>query len=68
MILIWHKMTIFKQVSWLILLALNCQAMPQYDYPAYDEYGDIIEPLEGPPVGTCNLPSDLGGTGKVEIF
>ena len=58
-------MIIFKQCSWLILLALNCQAMPQYDYPAYDEYGDIIEPLEGPPVGTCNLPSDLGGTGNV---
>ena len=58
----------FTPFSLLILLALNCQAMPQYDYPAYDEYGDIIEPFERPPVGTCNLPSDLGGTGKVEIF
>ena len=38
--------------------------MPQYDYPAYDEYGDIIQPFESPPVGTCNLPADLGGTGK----
>ena len=60
-------MTIFKQFSWLILLALNCQAMPQYDYPAYpayDEYGDIIQPYEGPPVGTCQLPTDLGGSGK----
>ena len=55
-----------KQFSWLILLALNCQAMPQYNYPAYDydEYGDIIVPLGGPPVGTCNLPADLGGIGK----
>ena len=43
---------------------MNVQAMPQYDYPAYDEYGDIIQPFESPPVGTCNLPADLGGTGK----
>ena len=53
-----------KQFSFLILLAMNVQAMPQYDYPAYDEYGDIIQPFERPPVGTCNLPADLGGTGK----
>ena len=55
-----------KQFSLLMLLALNCQAMPQYDYSAYDEdeYGDTIQPFEGPPVGTCNLPADLGGTGK----
>ena len=56
-------MIIFKQCSWLILLALNCQAMPQYDYPAYDAYGNTIEPFEIP-VGTCNLPADLGGKGK----
>ena len=43
---------------------MNVQAMPQYDYPAYDEYGDIIQPFERPPVGTCSLPADLGGTGK----
>ena len=53
-----------KQFSFLILLAMNVQAMPQYDYPAYDEYGDIIQPFERPPVGTCSLPADLGGTGK----
>ena len=50
-----------KQFSLLMLLGVNCQAMPQYDY---DEYGDTIQPVEGPPVGTCSLPSDLGGTGK----
>ena len=54
----------FKPFSLLILLALNSEAMPQYDYPAYDEYDDIIEPFELPPVGTCNLPTDLGGAGK----
>ena len=58
----------FTPFSLLILLPLNCQAMPQYDYPAYDEYGDIIGPFERPPVGTCNLPADLGGTGKKMCF
>ena len=62
MILNWFNMIpIEKQFSLLMLLVVNCQAMPQYDY---DEYGDIIEPMEGPPIGTCSLPSDLGGTGK----
>ena len=54
----------FKPFSLLILLALKCQAMPQYDYPAYDEYGNVIEQFERPPVGTCTLPADLGRAGK----